>query len=116
MMVAPFGADDLKAYRGIRTQRYTYVRDSAGPWLLYDNARDPYQMNNLIDDPAHAELRAKLEAELQSQLDLIGDEFPSKDQAIAKWGYTVNPTGEVPYCGDFRVQSPGSEPGEVCHF
>jgi len=95
---------------------HSYVRDSDGPWLLYDNQDDPYQMNNLIDDPAHTDLQAALEAELKSQLDRIGDEFPSRDEAIAQWGYLVNAGGEIPYTGEFRAQSPGSEPGEVCQF
>jgi len=116
MSVAPFGADDFKAYRGIRSSRYSYVRDSDGPWLLYDNQEDPCQMNNLIHDPEHTDLRATLEAQLQSQLKRIGDGFPSKTEALAQWGYTVNPGGEIPYVGEFKVQSPGSEPGEVRHF
>jgi len=115
MSVAPFGADDFKAYRGVRSSRYSYVRDSDGPWLLYDNQDDPYQMNNLIDAPEHADLQATLEAELRSQLNRIGDTFPSKDEALAHWGYHVNPGGEIPCTGQFRTQSPGSAPGEVCH-
>ncbi len=116
MSVAPFGADDFKAYRGIRSSRYSYVRDSDGPWLLYDNLEDPCQMNNLIDNPEHADLQATLEAQLQSQLKQIGDKCPSKDEALAQWGYTINPGGEIPYTGEFKVQSPGSKPGKVCHF
>jgi arylsulfatase A-like enzyme len=65
----------MKAYRGLRTVRYTYVRNLDGPWLLYDNEADPYQMNNLIDSPAHADLQAALEARLQAWLDELGDEF-----------------------------------------
>jgi arylsulfatase A-like enzyme len=106
MAVAPFGADDFKAYRGVRSSRYSYVRDSDGPWLLYDNQEDPYQMNNLIDDPEYADLRGELETELQSQLKRTGDAFLSKAEALAEWGYTVNPGGEIPYHGEFRVQSP----------
>jgi len=116
MCVAPFGAGDFKAYRGLRSSRYSYVRDSNSPWLLYDNQQDPHQINNLIGRPDHADLQAKLEAELQSQLKRIGDGFPSKDEAILQWGYTVNASGEIPYCGEFRAQSPGSQPGEVCRF
>ena len=36
-----------REYRGIRTTRYTFVRDLQGPWLLYDNEIDPYQLDNL---------------------------------------------------------------------
>ena len=38
-----------REYRGVRTEQYTYVRDLNGPWLLYDNVNDPYQMNNVVD-------------------------------------------------------------------
>ena len=39
--------------------RYTYVRDLAGPWLLYDNDTDPYQLNNLVDQPDYAAVRGR---------------------------------------------------------
>jgi arylsulfatase A-like enzyme len=110
MAVAPFAGElDFKAYRGVRTSRYTYVRDSDGPWLLYDNHKDPFQMNNLVNGPAHADLQAKLETELQRQLDRNGDEFLSAEQSKAKWDYTVQEGGAVPYNGEFTVQGPGSE-------
>jgi len=52
---APFGqwprAKGGREYRGIRTLRYTYVRDLNGPWLLFDNEKDPYQLNNLVAQP-----------------------------------------------------------------
>ena len=116
MSVSPFGADDFKAYRGVRTARYTYVRDSDGPWLLYDNRADPYQLHNLIDDPEHAETRAALESELQVQLDRNGDSLPTAREAVAQWGYQVDEQGNTPYRGEFRSQSPGNDPGEVCRF
>jgi len=116
MSVAPFGADDFKAYRGLRTSRYSYVRDSDGPWLLYDNENDPYQMNNLVGAPEHAGLQAKLDAELNLRLERIGDEFGSKEEELARWGYTVARGGEIPYTGEFRSQSPGDEPSEPCRF
>ncbi|QYN39362.1 sulfatase [Pseudonocardia sp. DSM 110487] len=62
-------------YRGVRTARYTYVRSLAGPWLLYDNRDDPYQLRNEIDNPAFAAIRQELDAELDRWLDRLGDEF-----------------------------------------
>ena len=50
----------MKAYRGLRTARYTYVRDSAGPWLLFDNEVDPYQMRNLSGRPEAQSLQESL--------------------------------------------------------
>ena len=37
-------------YRGVITDRYTYVRTIDQPFALFDNREDPYQMTNLIDD------------------------------------------------------------------
>jgi hypothetical protein len=49
--VAPFGEFARllggEDYRGLRTNRYTYVRDLAGPWLLFDKERDPFQRDKL---------------------------------------------------------------------
>jgi len=114
MSVAPFGADDFKAYRGLRTKRYTYVRDTDGPWLLYDNLNDPFQQRNLIGDAGVADLHRQLDAELTRQLARSGDDFPTAPQARDKWGYRVNPNGEIPYYGEFTVQSPGPDKGAVC--
>ena len=53
MCPSPFGEwvrSRGREYRGVRTQRYTYVRDLNGPWLLYDNKKDPYQLQNLVGD------------------------------------------------------------------
>lgn len=84
-------------YRGIRTRRYTYTRTLEGPWLLYDNEQDPYQMNNLVDQPGSAKLQAKLEAELQEKLRDMGDEFLPGMEYIRRWNYTVSENGTVPY-------------------
>ena len=65
----------MKAYRGLFTDRYTYVRNTDGPWLLYEREADPWQMRNLIGDPGHADVQALLEADMQRRLDRQGDEF-----------------------------------------
>ena len=98
--VAPFGQWDRRKggreYRAVRTTRYTYVRDLQGPWLLFDNQTDPYQMHNLVNDPAQADLQAKLDALLQRKLRERGDEFRPAADYIAKWGYQVDANGTVP--------------------
>jgi len=86
-----------KEYRGVRTARYTYVRDLEGPWLLYDNEKDPYQLRNLCRDPAYAAVRAELEKVLREKLRETKDEFRPGPDYIAKWGYKVDATGTVPY-------------------
>ena len=76
-----------REYRGVRTRRYTYVRDLNGPWLLYDNQTDPYQLKNLCDDPNHAEVRKELEKILSRKLKERNDEFLPGPEYMAKWNY-----------------------------
>lgn len=84
-------------YRGVRTRRYTYVRNAKGPWLLYDNEQDPYQLRNLIGLPEHRQLQEKMEATLRAELKAAGDEFLPAEKHIAKWKYAVNEYFTVPY-------------------
>ncbi|NLX97449.1 MAG: sulfatase [Rhodopirellula sp.] len=86
-----------REYRGIRTRRYTYARTLAGPWLLFDNQADPYQLDNLIDKPQHAQLQSQLESVLQRKLQEAGDQFLRGEAYIEKWAYQVDASGTVPY-------------------
>lgn len=86
-----------KAYRGIRTDRYTYVRTLDGPWLLYDNEKDPYQMTNLIDAADHADLRARLDRTLKELLQQRGDKFLPGSSYVEKFGHPLNAQGKVRY-------------------
>jgi len=110
MSVSPFAnvpRDKLSEYRAIQTSRYTYVRNLAGPWLLFDDTQDPYQTNNLVGLAGYAPLTQKLEARLQAELKRIGDDFrPGKDY-LTEWGYKVGAHGSVPYAaGPTEVQTP----------
>jgi len=86
-----------REYRGLRTRRYTYVRDLNGPWLLYDNKQDPYQMNNLCNKSEHGELQKRLESILSQKLKDTDDEFLSGWDYIKKWGHRVDESGTAPY-------------------
>lgn len=70
----------VREWRGVRTNRYTYARSRDKAWLLYDNERDPYQMNNLADKPEAKAVQEKLDADLQRWLKRIGDDFASSDE------------------------------------
>ncbi len=98
---APFGqwtrARGGREYRGVRTRRYTYVRDLNGPWLLYDNQSDPYQLKNLCNDPEHATVQTRLDALLSERLRAAKDEFLPAGDYIAKWAYEVDDSGTVRY-------------------
>lgn len=100
--VQPFGQWNRvrhggREYRGLRTLKYTYTRDLKGPWLLFDNEKDPYQNNNLVDSPDYIDIQSKLDLLLSKRLKANGDEFLPGMTYIKKWNYPVDKTGTVPY-------------------
>lgn len=84
-----------REYRGIRTSRFTYCRDLNGPWLLFDNVEDPYQLRNLVDDPGHADLQRELDGRLGALLEHYGDRFEPGMEYVRRWGYQVDPGGTL---------------------
>jgi len=99
--VAPFGEWPRQAggreYRGVRTARYTFVRDLKGPWLLFDDTEDPYQQVNLVGRPEYAALQAELAAVLTQKLTATHDEFLPAIAYLQQWQYAVDASGTVPY-------------------
>jgi arylsulfatase A-like enzyme len=77
-----------REFRGIRTERYTYAKDLKGPWLLYDNEADPYQLNNLCNKEEYKDLQADLETKLQKMLAQRKDQFLEGAQYMKAWDYT----------------------------
>lgn len=97
MCISPFAEYTGLPWRGVQTSRYTYTRRLDGPWLLYDNESDPYQLTNLIDSPEYQPLRNELEAQLVRLLKKRDDPFESAAYYIEKWGFEVDERGAVPY-------------------
>ncbi|MBM1106033.1 sulfatase [Aurantibacter crassamenti] len=100
--VQPFGQWNRikhggREYRALKTIRHTYVRDLNGPWLLFDNEKDPYQLNNLVGNDSYAVLQNDLENELSKRLEETGDEFLPGLDYVEKWGYPLDGTETVPY-------------------
>lgn len=99
--VQPFGQWSRKKggreYRGLVTSRYTYARDLQGPWLLFDNDQDPFQLNNLVGNPAYAQVQQKLDATLKASLAKRKDEFKPGMEYVRQWNYVVDDTETVPY-------------------
>lgn len=84
-----------REFRGVRTERHTYVESRQGPWLLYDNESDPWQMVNRVDDPAAGSVRAHLAALLRGTLRDYGDAFEPGSEYVRRWGYPVNTEGTL---------------------
>ena len=100
--VQPFGQwnkvqHGAREYRAIKTKQYTYVRDMKGPWLFFDNTKDPYQMDNLVGKSEYASLQKEINQKLTEMLRKTVDEFLSGNEYLEKWGYPVDDTGTVPY-------------------
>jgi arylsulfatase A-like enzyme len=64
-------------WRGVRTARFTYARHHTGrtraPWVLYDNEKDPYQLRNLVDDPAARQTQKEMDALADRWLKRLGE-------------------------------------------
>jgi arylsulfatase A-like enzyme len=61
-------------WRGVRTKTHTYVRFADGrPWALFDNQKDRYQTDNLIDRSSHSALRNRMEKRLRELLEEAKD-------------------------------------------
>ncbi|MFI6322875.1 sulfatase [Nonomuraea sp. NPDC050556] len=81
------GIHHVWAHYGVRTDRYKlmyYYADGLGlpgtsdrvfepEWELFDLAEDPWELRNVHADPAYAEVRAALEAELARVQAEVGD-------------------------------------------
>ncbi len=84
-----------REFRGVRTKRFTYVRDLNGPWLLYDNLVDPFQMNNLIGADEYIFIQSDLEEQLQNLLRKTNDEFLPGEKYMQMWNYTWDRTDSI---------------------
>lgn len=62
-------------FRGLRTKTHTYAVAHDGRWLLFDNAKDPYQQKNLVDDPAQKPLMEKFDKMIAAWLKDASDPF-----------------------------------------
>ena len=99
--VTPFGqwpeSRGGKEYRGIRTKRYTYVKTLEGPWLLFDNKTDPFQLRNLVSEPKYERLLSRLDKELMQKLEKTNDQFLNGNEYVKIWNYKVDETGTIPF-------------------
>ena len=78
--------EDGHEWRAYRTKQYTYaVYLSDGQELLFDNLKDPLQMQNLISDPAHAGTAKRLREKMFSKMAEIQDSFEPSSYYEKNW-------------------------------
>lgn len=71
----------LTAHYGIRTDRYKLIHfyDPGNDWELYDLKKDPGEMHNLYNDPAHQKTVKKLKAQLDALQKKYNDPYDEKN-------------------------------------
>jgi N-acetylglucosamine-6-sulfatase len=71
LKVARTGRDPRSSI-GVRTARWSYIRDRGGQDMLYDLATDPLQNRNLAGKPAYAATQASLDTVWEALKDCAG--------------------------------------------
>jgi arylsulfatase A-like enzyme len=88
MSVSPFATTPFTEYRGIKTTKFTYVKTPGEATMLFDNLKDPYQLNNLVNKPEFKALQSEMDNLLVKELEKIGDaDFKKAEYYNAKFGY-----------------------------
>ncbi|MGA1195006.1 MAG: sulfatase [Candidatus Latescibacterota bacterium] len=82
---------DGHEWRALRDQQYTYATYLVdGKELLFDNLNDPYQMNNLINDPAHSAKCKHYRTQLQNWMKTQNDTFEPCTWYEDQWTHDRN--------------------------
>ncbi len=83
----PYNPDQIaNPWRGIVTAQHTYARFEDKGWVLFDRTSDPSEMQNLIDDPAHANLRRELDEKLITLMKKHGDAWSFNSNEVVEEG------------------------------
>jgi arylsulfatase A-like enzyme len=83
-------------WRGIITEKHTYARFRDKAWVLYDDSKDPYQLDNLAGREEFAHLQLELDTGLSEWLSRLEDPFESTEEVIWKY-YKGSVEGVMPY-------------------
>ena len=69
------GAHMVKRHYGIVTEKYklAHFYYDVDEWELYDRKKDPMEMNNVVDDPAYADVVNQLKEDLKELRQKYGD-------------------------------------------
>jgi arylsulfatase A-like enzyme len=69
-----------ETWRAFRTERYKYTvkgghSEGGEPWQLFDLREDPYEQENLIDDPEYEDMARNLHGHLREELVRTDDDY-----------------------------------------
>jgi arylsulfatase A-like enzyme len=94
-------------WRAIRTRDLMFARTVDQPWLLFDLTKDPWEKNNLVNDPAHQALVKRMDERLAVLMRESGDSWSLRAASgdLGNW---------LPGAGKQQSQNLGvSYPGQV---
>lgn len=83
----PYAYVPWPGWRAVRTSRYMYARTKEKPWLLFDLVRDPWEMHNLVGDPASKKLVEEMDSRLTAIMRESGDswDYRATDGDLRNW-------------------------------
>jgi arylsulfatase A-like enzyme len=68
----------LPDWRGIRTKEWIFAYHAKGDWVMYDLINDPYELNNLVDNPEYATKKEELRRKISAMKKKLGENLPLK--------------------------------------
>jgi len=87
------GGGGFQPMRAVITEKYKmaiYLLDQVDE--LYDIEKDPYNMDNLINDPAYADIRSELHNIILNHMNYVRDPFRGYQWANRPWGSAREPS------------------------
>jgi arylsulfatase A-like enzyme len=96
----------IPEWRGVRTKTHTYVETLDGPWMLYDNVADPYQLRNLVAEADAETTRAELATDLEGWLARLRDQFLPLEAYVERFGFNLAPSGHPVYYNEVGRHDP----------
>ncbi len=83
----PYAYVPWPGWRAVRTRDLMYARTVDKPWLLFDLEKDPWQMKNLVDDPASEALVKQMDGRLAAIMRETGDSWDVRADGgdLQKW-------------------------------
>jgi arylsulfatase A-like enzyme len=81
MMYTSTETGEFGPWRGLRSNEYKYAEFHDKPWLLYDLEKDPFEMNNLADDPRYSNLMRMLHGAVKHEMERTGDKWDEQRDA-----------------------------------